>query len=200
MANSMSYTNSFGEPITKQQLEKLKDYNINYYEDSVLSKIERYEIGDVSYSVYLKETEDLHSILDDFGLVDIEIIKSSSAGTFKVEERYWFINKILRERSKVLFDISSNDICSQVLDNETGLPLLDTTEKYLFTSGEDIYSLGFEYNLDGSFKRTWGAWVENTDQRQRGYIGSEKIDLYFPNLFIEHPYYQDAYFFPENTL
>lgn len=198
MAITKSYANYLGDKITEQQFNNLTESQINYYENNLIIKTEHFE-GDkiILYTIYTDDQVKIPSILNEYpGKVDV-IVRSFSA-QYRIEELFNYNNSILYNNSKHIYDQKNNLLCDQYYDL-LGDIKFESTEKYLYDGDEELFALAFSYKSDGSVNSIWGTWVLNTDQGQKGSIYDGNILTYFPTLFIDHPYYQNATPFLPNS-
>ena len=195
------FKNDFDQIISEYLATELGRYSIDFVDSGNLRKVEHYSqniLRKIDYYRVGNETDS--AILSSLGstivsTVAINIVDVESYGNYIIHTYLYYIQGITdNETEKFLFDSEGKTITYTAYDANNH-QLLGHTEKFLFNSdGEEI--LGFEYKDDGSINYVWGDLVQNTDRRHKGSIYSDEIDLYFPDLLAENPYYADATFLP----
>ncbi|AOM75997.1 hypothetical protein [Pedobacter steynii] len=197
MATTISYTNDLGEPITTQQFKELNDYDINYYNDGILKKSEHYLNREINYfTYYLDPGQTISDVLNEYSEYRVDIIERSMFGTYRVQDEKYYNKGVLKFYYKKIYNQDNNLVCEHEYDLSTMRPILDKTEKFLYVDSDSLAALGFMYNNEGKIKYIWGNWVLNTDQGQNGFINIADVSKYFPTLFIDYPYFENADFFP----
>lgn len=201
MAETMVYGNSYGEEITHQEFITLKDYSLIYKEDGIVKRVDYYRDNKLrSHLYYRGNDESLPSVVEKYKNSNIEIVARSVVGNYVVEEGFWYIEEFLRQRSKRLYDNFGKELCEQHCESDTGEPILKKTEKYLFSDPDSDTFTGFDYDESGAVRSIWGDMVGNTDQSRKGSIYGDRILIYFPDIFIKYPYYQNADFMPAQAV
>lgn len=196
------FKNDFDQVISEYLATELGSYTIDFVDSGNLRKVEHYSQNRLeTIDHYRVGNETDSAILAAFGSglvssVAINIVDVENFGNYIIHTYIFYIKGFTDgETRKFLFNSEGKTIAYTAYDTNNH-QVLDFTEKFLFnTEGEEI--LGFEYNDDGSLNYVWGDLVQNTDRRQRGSIYSDEIDLYFPDLLAENPYYADATFIPD---
>lgn len=197
MATSTIYKNSNGDTITSQQLARLNNYQKILIVDNVVKKIEYYEdnlMNQVSY--YKEDSESDNNILSQFsGIKIIQILERDSSGNFQIERSAEFIDGELAFKEIDRFDQSGNLICSQTIDTDTGLPVLEKTEKYMYDEGNNK-KYCFMYDENGDLEYISGFINEYPFGNHTNTIPAIDISTYLPDLLSESPYYKNATFNP----
>lgn len=194
----VKYTNYLDEPITSLQLQALDRYNMKYYVDDLLKRIDHYRKNEIAgYTYYIENNENIADVFYQYPNSVIDIITTSIFGMYRVEEANYYKNGVLKFYHKELYDKRDRCLCTHEYDILTTKPVLDKTEKYLFIEDSESPALGFNYNSDGTINSIWGDWLKFTDQQRKQSILTKDISKYFPTLFADYPYFQNANFFPE---
>ncbi|MDR2238380.1 MAG: hypothetical protein LBE92_19820 [Chryseobacterium sp.] len=203
------YKNIFGEVISKAQAEKLDDYHLYYYEKGSerLKEIEFLtEEGIYSISYYLHGSENEEQIIsylaEKSDLFDIE--KREFAGEFIIATNKMFSLASDDEPliSKTIFyqDDSENFICSQIIDNETGEPVLERTTKCWYTTdkhGEKYAAIEFSYQEDGKLELAVDKTPDPEDElkwEHYDYNNFQELQDRFPT---DMSYYKTAVLLPQ---
>jgi hypothetical protein len=165
---------------------------VEHYSQNRLDAIDHYRVGNETDSAILASLGT--AIVSN---VAIQIVDVENYGNYMIHTYIFYIKGITDgETRKFLFNSEGKTIAYAAYD-ASNQQILGATEKFLFNNeGEEI--LGFEYKDDGSINYVWGDLVQNTDRRQNGSIYSDEIDLYFPDLLAENPYYAMQRFFLSN--
>ena len=196
------FKNDFDQIISEYLATELGRYSIDFVDSGNLRKVEHYSQNRLeTIDHYRVGNETDAAILAAFGSglvssVAINIVDVENFGNYVIHTYLCYIKGTTdNQTGKFLFDSEGNMITDTAYDTNNH-QILRATEKFLFNNeGEKI--LGFEYKDDGSLNYVWGDLVQNTDRRHKGSIYSDEIDLYFPDLLAENPYYADATFLPE---
>jgi hypothetical protein len=195
------FKNDFDQIISEYLAAELGKYTIDFVDSGNLRKVEHYSQNRLrTIDHYRVGNETDAAILASLGNaivsnVTINIVDVENHGNFIIRTYLCYIKGATNnQREKFLFD-SEGNVISFTSYNASNHQILGATEKFLFNNeGEEI--LGFEYNDDGSLNYVWGDLVNRTDRVRKGSIYSDEIDLYFPDLLAENPYYADATFLP----
>lgn len=196
------FKNDFDQIISEYLAAELGKYTIDFVDSGNLRKVEHYSQNRLdAIDHYRVGNETDSAILASLGTaivsnVAIQIVDVENYGNYMIHTYIFYIKGITDgETRKFLFNSEGKTIAYAAYD-ASNQQILGATEKFLFNNeGEEI--LGFEYKDDGSINYVWGDLVQNTDRRQNGSIYSDEIDLYFPDLLAENPYYADATFLPD---
>lgn len=195
MATTISYTNGWLQPVTNQQLALLREYNKIFEEDGKLKKIEYYQNSKIiGIDYYKNPNETIDDIFSILGTNTVSIIVLENSGNYKIQTESNYINGIARAKRKYLIE-NGKIICDQSIHDD--VIQVKETRKYLYDSegkevGEEIFR--FDYNEDGSLNFVYGVDYPFSEYNQS--LKASELDIYFPNLLIDHPYYANADFLP----
>lgn len=148
MATTYSYKNLFGNQITNNQVNNLKEYFKDIYIDGMLKKTERIESSMVVHTYYyLNGTESIYDLLPLFRNKKVSFYNVSTINNYKIEDIYAYDNGILVDRSKSIANVQDKIICYQGIDIVTGLSINNDTRKYYYENNTLKYT--FEYDENG---------------------------------------------------
>lgn len=157
MNTSIIYKNILGESITMQQALQLQDYHMKeFYEDSMLKKIEHYDsFGEINgFSYYLSSDEDLLLTISNYskiyGAVSYYFNKETS-GSFVTWDRQFYDGMTKLKQETIVYDDRRRivahrkfDISNNTIFNTTKYFYFENLPDYVMRPGDEV--LEFDYN------------------------------------------------------
>jgi hypothetical protein len=148
MSTTINYTNELGKPITEQQLNNISFYRKNTFEDNILKKVETFDEGVLTHSLYYVENnENLNLLIDKFkNRKTTFYVNLAINGIYTQYEALTYFNNQLIEKALLLDKNNDLTICYKEinpLDNS-----IITWEKYFYKPNGDLFIL-FTYKSNG---------------------------------------------------
>lgn len=201
---TIKFTNEDLEPISSEQLGMVATYYKIIFENDIKRKTEFYVDGKLDgIKFYRKESESIEDIfiLLNTNTVDIiDLVKLNN--NLYIRNGMTFINGVNTFSQRELMR-NETTLCEQYINVKTNIPILNTTVKYMYENNKDDFQIGeeelsFHFNVDGTLDYVSGNRFPLSEYNQTASF--YEMEVTFPNLLAENPYYANAEFFPEGEL
>jgi len=196
MSTTIIYTNLDNAQISVRQLEDLGDYKKIYLADNIEKKVEIYENHILNEIQYIKaEDENINDIFSELGTNSVTIKSIEAFNDYSIKTIHYYIDGMERSMQKQLL-MDNKIICNHEFGSSGNIDVTFSA-KYMydpngFEISEEIFS--FYYYTDGTLNYISGKGYPFSDHNQ--FLEASEIQNYFPNLFIDNPYYLNSVFLP----
>jgi len=197
MAITIRYTNTLDAPLTEQQVDFNGEFIKVISDNGIIKKMEEFKDGILFHLIYYKTVGEVEATLvSSLGPTvahTLSIRDRNTHGVYTIENENDYSNGILKFKSRYLVDTNLNKVCVEEYDPIGGNRI--RIEKFLYDTNNE-FSLGFDYNPDNSIESVHGPDIPHWYSVKGNSVPANDLLIAMPNVFIDHPYYQDGTFLP----